>query len=170
MWNPRSGYILHDRNKYFIDGVSKMFKPFHSQLHDGLKQYRKLGKAPVYKNSLNYLMYITYSSWQGLAINLRKQYEKARVLIISNRHTSHSYMLKDFIEYEFSDSLYIDIFDDFYLSEAILEELNYGFIVANFSLPTLKSKHCVCIENIPTHHDMLKIQHEINSIHLARMK
>lgn len=92
------------------------------------------------------------------------------MLIISNRHPSHSKMIKEFIDYEFSDHLTIDIFDDLYLSETILEELDYNFIVANFPLPPLKSKNCICIENIPTYQDLTKITSEIDEIYLSRLK
>ena len=93
-----------------------------------------------------------------------------KVLVISNRHTSHSMMIKEFIDYELSDHLTVDIFDALYLSETILEELDYHFIVANFPLPSLKSKNSICIENIPSFQDLTKIRNEMDEIYFSQFK
>lgn len=168
-FDPRSGFVLHNRNKLFVGSIKEEFPDFYELLYEGMGIF--LEKAGLKKSDdvKYYLIYITYSIWKSLTLNLRKRSDNIRVLIVSNRHPAHSKMIKDYIEYELSDHLIIDIFDDLYLTETILEELEYDFIVANFPLPTLKSKNCICIENIPSFQDLTKIRNEIDEIYLSRI-
>lgn len=168
-YDPRMGCVLYNRNQSFVDDIKREFPAFHQQLLNELKMYRNFISLPNSEEGLNYLFYITYSYWKGLTLSLRKKHKKIKVLILSNRHTSHSYMLKDFIDYEFSDHLDTQIYDDLYLSNTILEKLDFDLIVANFSLPELQTKRCICIENIPTFQDISKIQAEINRIVLRQV-
>ena len=169
-FDPRAGFVLHNRNEMFVKGIKEEFPSFYEQLHDGIKLFLARVGLSDSENLDNYLMYITYSIWKGLTLNLRKKHEMIKVLVISNRHPSHSMMIKEFIDYELSDHLMVDIFDDLYLSETILEELDYHFIVANFPLPPLKSKNSICIENIPSFQDLTKIRNEMDEIYLSRLK
>lgn len=162
--DPRMGYILYDRNKLFALDIESNFPNFYKQLCEGLKRYRKICSLPDTEDGLNYLIYITYSYWGELTLNLRKRFKKIKVLVVSNRHTAHSYMLRDFISYEFSRQLEIDVYLDVFLTVDILEELEYDFIITNFPLPYLKSKNSVLIESIPGSQDHLKIQEEIYRI------
>ena len=168
-YDPREGFILYDRNQHFIDTVREEFPFFYTDLRAGIKEFLELRKHPISEQSINYLMYLTYSYWKGLTLNLRKKHDKIKILIVSNRHPLHSNMIKDFIEYELSDHLEIEIFSDLRLSKDILEELDYHFIVANFPLPILETKKCLCIENIPTFQDLAKVRHEIDEIYLQRL-
>ena len=162
--DPRMGYILYDRNKSFALDIETKFPNFYNQLCQGLKKYRKLCSLPDTDDGLNYLLYITYSYWESLTLNLRKKYSKIKVLIVSNRHTAHSHMLRDFISYDFSRQLEIDVYLDVFLTTEILEELEHDFIISNFPLPPLKTKNTVLIENIPGAQDHAKIQEEIYRI------
>lgn len=162
--DPRMGYILYDRNKSFALDIETKFPNFYNQLCQGLKKYRKLCSLPDTDDGLNYLLYITYSYWESLTLNLRKKYSKIKVLIVSNRHTAHSHMLRDFISYDFSRQLEIDVYLDIFLTTEILEELEHDFIISNFPLPPLKTKNTVLIENIPGAQDHAKIQEEIYRI------
>lgn len=162
--DPRNGHILYDRNKLFALDIQKNFPNFYRDLCEGLKKYRKICSLPNTEDGLNYLIYVAYSNWEGLTLNLQKKHDNIKVLIISNRHKAHSYMLKDFIEYEFSADLEIDVYQDVFLSEAVLEDLEYDFIVVNFPMPPLKTKNVICIENIPGVQDHSKIQQEIDEI------
>lgn len=169
-FDPRSSFVLHNRNKMFVDGIKQEFPEFYEPLQKSMNEFLKRSDLAGSDELENYLMYISYSIWKGLTLNLRKRHKKIKVLIVSNRHPSHSQMIKEFIEYELSDHLTLDIFDDLYLTETILENLDYDFIVANFPLPLLKSKNCICIENIPTFQDLTKIRNEIDDIYLSRLK
>lgn len=168
-YDPRSGYVLYNQNKLFADVIKNDFPAFYKQIYEGLSEYRKLMGLPVTKTGLNYMFYILFTYWEKLVVELRQKFKKVKILIISNRHTSHSYLLRDFIEYEFKDHLLIDIYDDQLLTTHILEKLDYDFIVANFPLPQLQSKNSICIENIPTYSDILKIQKEINHVSINHL-
>lgn len=163
-YDPRSGYILYDRNTFFIDNVFKNFPNFSSQLCEDLKNYLIVAGLPDDKDLLNYLFYITYSIWDHLSLNLHKKRPKIKLLIISNRHIAHSDMIKDIIDYEFSENFESSIFEGETLNVSYIEKSDYDLIVANFSIPNLESKRVVCIENIPSLQDIRKIQTEINEI------
>lgn len=168
-YDPRAGYILYNRNRHFTEVIQEDFPEFHKDLVEGVKAYRKVVGLNQSDVGIHYLSYVLFTYWNKLTLELRKKLEKINILIISNRHVSHSNMLKDFLEYEFNNHLTIDIYDDIFLTDTILEELEYDFIVANFPLPELKSKNSICIENIPTFHDIAQIQNEMNDILLKRM-
>lgn len=168
-FDPRAGFILHDRNQHFIDVVFHEFPEFYKDLRKGIHTFLKIRGLSLDEENIIYLMYIAYADWKGLTLNLRKAHEKIKILVISNRHPKHSNMIKEFIDYELSDHLEIDIFDDIKISKTILEKLEYDFIIANFPLPILESKNCLCIENIPTFQDLQKIRHEIDTIYKQRL-
>lgn len=169
-YDPRSGYILYNRNVHFSKAIQKDFPAFYQALVEGIKQYRTLVGLPQTNEGIHYLVYILFTYWNKLSLELRKKFEKIKILVISNRHVAHSNLLKDFLEYEFNSHLTIDIYDDIFLTDTILEELEYDFIVANFPLPELNSKNSICIENIPTFQDIVQIQEEIDNILIKRMQ
>lgn len=169
-YDPRANYILHDRNGQFMQTIKDEFPHFYKQLYKGIIAYQKYAGLSQSRRMLNYLMYIVVSNWEQLIRDLRRKYDKINLLIVSNRHISHAHMLKDFIEYEFGTRLMIHIYQGIFLTEEILEELEYDFVLANFPLPVLSSKNCLCIENIPTFNDLTKIQQEINEVILKRNK
>ena len=169
-YDPRSNYILHDRNAQFMQTIKEEFPTFYKHLYHNVKDYRRFLNLKPSKKAMNYLMYSIVSKWNQLILDLRQKHDKIKLLIVSNRHMSHSYMLKDFIEYEFGSRLMIHIYDGVFLTAEILKELDYDVILANFPLPTLASKSFLCIENIPTFNDLAKIQKEIDEVIVKRNK
>lgn len=169
-YDPRYGYILYNRNYYFNAIIEEHFNDFYKQLHGGIKNFLAVSNMPTTQIDINYLIYILFSRWKHIIPSLRKKHQKIKILVISNRHYSHSSMIKEFIEYEFSKQLIIDTYIDLYLSKDILEELDYDIIIANFDLPKLSSKNCLNIENIPTFKDIKKIQNEIEHVIERRQK
>lgn len=163
-FDPKAGHILYDRNAHFMETLKEEFPLFYKDLYTVVKKYREVSGLEHSQEGMNYFMYIIFSHWDYLLLELRKKYEKVKILVISNRDVSHSNMLKDFIEYEFGQRLVIDIFDGTYLTETILENLDYDFIISNFPLPLLKSKSTIYVENIPTLRDFEKIGVEINDV------
>lgn len=168
-YDPRLGYVLYNRNQHFVEVIKKEFPTFYKQLYQEIIEYRKFVGLPINEKGINYLFYVLFTYWDKLFLELRKKFKKVKILIISNRHTSHSSMIKDFLEYEFNNHLTIDIYEDTLVTRTILEELDYDFIVANFPLPPLETKNSLCIENIPTFCDITNIQEEINDVLLKRM-
>ena len=162
--DPRSGYILYDRNEHFVQMIQNHFPHFYEQLNEHLKNYRKHLRLDRSTTGLNFMIYILFTRWDKLVLELRKKFKPIKILIISNRHASHALMIKDFIEYEFSETLIIDVYRDTYISKTILEELEYDLVIANFYLPQLKTKKCLYIENLPIFSDISKIQKEFDEI------
>lgn len=163
-FDPRSGFVLYNRNKHFVDVIHESFPQFYEQLHDGIIGFRKLAGLPLTDNNIHFNIYLVIASWEKILPALRRSLEKINILVISNRHTSHSNLIKDFIEYEFSEQLVIDIYNHPFLTENSINIKAYDFIISNFPLPTTESVHWICIENIPTFNDISKIQKAINHV------
>lgn len=166
---PRSGYILYNQNKLFTNDIQNSFPKLYTQLYNGILEYRNLMGKPLTEDGIYFLIYILFTHWEKLVPQMRKKYPEIKVLIISDRHMSHSKMLKDFLIREFSDQLLIDIYTDIELNVALLEKLDYHFIVTNFPLPDLSTKKSIYIQNVPTHHDIENIQDILNEIIDARL-
>lgn len=163
-FDPRSGFVLYNRNKHFADVIHDSFPQFYEQLYDGIIGFRKLAGLPLTDNQIHFTIYLIIASWEKILPALRRSLEKINILVISNRHTSHSNLIKDFIEYEFSEQLVIDIFNRPFLTESSINNKAYDFIISNFPLPTTESVYWICIENIPTFNDISKIQQAINHV------
>lgn len=161
---PQSGYVLYNRNQYFVDALKEEFPQFYRPVYEAIKSYREFIGKPDKENGINFFIYTLFIFWKNLVPELRKQFTDIRVLVISDRHVSHARMLKDFINYEFTDQLVIDIYTSMDLDENILEALDCDFIVANFPLPELETKCSVYIESVPSYNDLVKIQNVIDDI------
>lgn len=169
-FDPKAGYILYNRNAHFMKLIKEEFPLFYEDLYAAVKKYRKVAGLEYTPDGMNYFMYVIFSHWDYLLVELRKKYEKVKILIMSNRDVSHAKMLKDFIEYEYGQRLIIDIYDDVFLTRDILENSDYDFIISNFPVNGLQSKVAIYVENIPTVSDYNKIGKQINHILLRRLE
>lgn len=169
-FDPKAGFILYNRNAHFMGLIKEEFPRFYEDLYEAVKKYRKVARLKYTPDGMNYFMYVIFSHWDCLLIELRKKYKKVKILIISNRDVSHAKMLKDFITYEYGRRLIIDIYDDVFLTKDILEESDYDFIISNFPVSGLEAKVAIYVENIPTVSDYNKIGKEINHILLSRLE
>jgi hypothetical protein len=161
---PQSGYILYNRNKYFAEAIQAEFPKFYQLLYEGMKTYRQFLRKPMTEDGINFFIYTLFTFWPNLVPALRKKFADIQVIIISNRHSTHARMLKDFIEHELPNQLTIDIYTAMDLNSEILEALDCDFIVSNFPLPDLESKDSVYIEKVPTYNDLRKIQNVIDAL------
>lgn len=163
-YDPRAGYILYNRNKFFVDAVKGDFPQFFKQLHEGITNYRTTLGFPRSENKINYLVYILFTEWENLILELHQQSDKVKVLIVSNRNRAHSYMLKNYLESAFNTQLIAEIYDDTLITTSILEKLTHDFIIANFPIPELRNKESIYIENLPNQNELFQIQNKIKSI------
>lgn len=161
---PQSGYVLYNRNQYFVTAIQKNFPNFYKHLYTGMKKYRKFINRPVTENGINFFIYTAFIFWENLVPELRKKFEDIRVVIISDRHVSHAHMLKDFIAHEFTEQVVIDIYTSIKLDKEILEDLDYDFVVTNFPIPKLETKPTVYIKNVPNFNDLVKLQQVIDDV------
>lgn len=166
---PRSGYILHNHNQEFASKIKSEFFKFYENLYEETKKYRQLLRKPLTDDGINFIMYIIFIFWENLLPELRKKLEKIHILVISDRHISHSKTIKEIIEYEFHEQIVVDVYDGIKLDSIILKKLPYDIIVANFPLPILENRRTVYVENLPSFFDLAKIREKVDEIILERM-
>lgn len=161
---PQSGYILYNRNTYFTNDLKNEFPVFYKQIYEGMKAFReKIGK-PITEDGINFYIYSIFSRWENLVPELRRKLDKIKVLVISDRHFSHARMIKDFIEYEFSEQITIDIFSEMDLDQHTLAQLECDLIVSAFPLEEDIDVRNVYISNMPKYKDYVRIQEHIDDI------
>lgn len=166
---PRSGYILHNHNQEFASKIENEFPKFYKNLYKMTKQYRRLMGKPLTDDGINFLIYIVFIFWEDLLPELQRKFDKIHVLVVSDRHISHSKTIKDIIEYEFNEQIVVDVYDGIKLDYVSLKNLPYDIIVANFPLPTLENRRTVYVENLPSFFDLAKIREKVDEIILERM-
>ena len=114
-------------------------------------------------------MHIIFIFWEDLLPELRRKFDKIKILVISDCHVSHSETIKDVIEYEFNEQIVVDVYSEMKLDHDVLKQLPYDLIVANFPLPALENQRTVYVEDLPTFFDLAKIRKQVDDIILERM-
>ncbi len=163
-YDPRSGYILYDRNTLFLNRLKENYPDFYQSIRLRIMEYRKNTGLNLIDKNVNYMLYTLIVEWEYLLPQLQDNIEAVKVLILSNRTISHSYLLKYILETEFPDLLSVDIYTGAILSVNSLDKLDYDFIVSNFPIPDLRNKESFYIENLPSKNQLSQIQHQINII------
>lgn len=163
-FDPRSGYILYDRNTLFLNRLRKKYPEFYQSIKLHVKEYRENTGLNLIDRNVNYMLYTLVVEWENLIPQLEKNMEQIKVLILSNRTISHSHLLKYILETEFYHFLVADIYTGAILSINALEKLHYDFIVSNFPIPDLTSKKSFYIENFPSKNQLKQIQYQINKL------
>lgn len=129
---PRPEYTFYDQDKYFVKGLKNEFPNFYHSLYQAMKELRQFLDKTLTEAGIHFYIYTFFTYWKGLVSELRKKFTKVRVTIISDRHVTHANMLKEFIAYEFSEQIVIDIYTGIELDRNILESLETDLIVTNF--------------------------------------
>lgn len=163
-YDPRSGYLLYNRNQFFVNAIKKDFPNLYKQLYNDILKYRSTIGLTSTDVNINFFMYILFTEWKNLILELHKQSDKVTVLIISNRTLAHSYMLKDFLDSKFHTQLITEVYDDTFITKSILEKLDHDLILANFPIPELRNKESIYIENFPTQNEISQMQKKINTL------
>lgn len=163
-FDPQAGYILYNRNQLFKEGAQQYFPCFYQSIHEKILSFRKQQGLKKNERLINYMIYVLFVEWENLLIELQKNKHKIQVLVISNRTSAHSWMLKDFLDTEFNGYIITQVYDDTIVSLEILENLDFDLIVTNFPLPDLHTKKILYIENFPTKNDVQEIQRIINQV------
>lgn len=163
--DPRSGCILYNRNQLFTEGLQKYFPVFYDSIHQKIVAYRKQHGLNTNQRAVNYMIYTLFVEWENLFVELRQNFHKIKILIISNRTSAHSWMLKNFLDAEFKDYTISQIYNDTIISIDILKKLDYDLIIANFPIPELETKEIIYIENFPTRNELKEVYDTINRIY-----
>ena len=126
-------------------------------------------KKPLTDDGIYFIMHIIFIFWEDLLPELRRKFDKIKILLISDCHVSHSETIKDVIEYEFNEQIVVDVYSEMKLDHDVLKQLPYDLIVANFPLPALENQRTVYVEDLPTFFDLAKIRKQVDDIILERM-
>lgn len=161
---PRPGYTLYNRDKYFVAGIKDEFPNFYQTLYQTMKELREFLDKPLTEEGINFYIYTVFTYWKGLVPELRKKFLKIRVTIISDRHVTHAKMLKDFITHEFSEQIVIDIYTGIELDREILENLESDIIVTTFLVPKLTNQRTLYIDSVPIFKVFVNLQKVIDEI------
>lgn len=162
--DPQSNYILYNRNQLFAEDISREFPQLYIDLYEGMKEFRKVLGKDTSEEGIAFFIYNVFATWKNLVPQLRQKIEKIRSIVISDRHRAHAEMIKDFIQYEFSEQVTVDFFIDLELNPEVLERLDYDLIVTTFTIDDLKNRRNVYIPNVPKYTDYQNIQHHIDEI------
>lgn len=161
---PQSGYIFYNKNKYFTEDIRFHYPVLYRSLYEAMRQFRRFMNSPLTNDGINFLIYNTVIFWENIVPELNAQLKKVNILVVNDRHATHASMIKDFIAYNFSNQIVVDLYMSNYISAKQLESLDYDLIVTNFPLPSLKSKPIVYIENVPSFYDLQNLQQAVQTI------
>lgn len=157
-------YLINDKKLKFINAAKELYPEFINDLEQLMKKYI----MDIHKEEnvilLNHMNYTLMTHWDGLLTSLRRNLSKPKVLVISNNDIRHAYMLKDLIEFEFCDQLDITVDKSLKKIMKDINDKNYDMIVSNFPIKDGLHPHVICVENLPTHQDMLVIKENLLTI------
>lgn len=166
---PQSGHILYNRNKYFAEDIAHEFPNFYNDLYRIMKEFRQRIDKPITEDGIYFYMYTVFTWWKNLVVELRRKLDAINVLVISDRHHTHAAMLKDFIEYEFSEQLKVDYYEGVTFEPKDLVHSDYELVVSSFPLYDLEHIRHVYIPNVPKFKDYLEIKAQLDAIVLDRI-
>lgn len=168
--DPQSNYILYNRNQRFAEDIAQEFPQLYADLYNGLSEFRKVLGKDTSKEGIAFFIYNVFATWKNLVPQLHQKSQKIRTLVISDRHQAHAEMIKDFIQYEFSEQVTVNFFTDIDLNPEVLEQLDYDLIVTTFTIDDLKNRRNVYIPNVPKYTDYLNIHRQIDDIIAERVR
>lgn len=167
--DSHSEYILYDHHTYFSKAIKEEFPDFHQDLYDGLKLFRAVVDKPMSDTGINLYIYTVFSWWKDLVLNLRKNGEKIRVLVVSDFNKTHAEMLKSFIVFEFNKKLEVDVSDELEFETRVTENNVYDLVISTFKITDTEDINHVWIPNVPKDEDFLKIHKMINEINNEKL-
>lgn len=166
---PNPGYILYDHDKYFVEALQKEFPNFYTSIYPIVKNFRlELGK-PQTEEGLNFYIYTIFTYWKDLVTYLQLKLQKIRVIVVSDRHVTHSKIIKDFINHRFSTQIELEVYSERLMTKEHFKNLNCDLIVANFVLPDYLDIKTVYIRNFPFYSDLRMLSHMIDQIKAERI-
>lgn len=113
---------------------------------------------------LNHMIYTFMTHWDNLMSELKRTQLKFKLLVISNNDIRHALMLKNILELEFTDQLDITVGTEFKTFTDADINKDFDVIVSNFPIDDKYHPHIVCVENLPTEHDMLVIMENLRAV------
>ena len=162
--DPNGMYILYNRNKMFNQAINHQFPFVYRELYEAMVEFRRLLKLEDNEDKVNYLVYILFTNWENLLLDLYTKYQHTSVLILSDGHYSHANMLKNLLSFELSPNIRIDTYESHLLSQEILDELDYDLIISTFKLPPMTDTFNLVIKHYLSSKDIHRIETVLNRI------
>lgn len=163
-----SDFILFDRNKKFVANFAEYMPEFYQIFLSMIQGFCEISEIGFKENIVNYLMFTLITYWDGLISDYIQKNLNISLVILSDKHFSHSKMLRNLLELELPREVSIDIFDDKNISSTILEKIPSDIIISNFTLPVLEDKKVVVINDFPTSLDFDNIKQSIKYVRSTR--
>lgn len=163
-----SDLIFFDRYKYFAMKFKSNFPELYQAIHIIIHNFCVKLSIATEDLVINYLLFTLVTYWDGLISNYIHKKKQVSVVILSDRHYTHSNMIKDFLELELPRKVAIDVYSKIKISDSIIENLNYDIIVSNFMISTTTTKKVVVSHDFPTSIDLDNIKSAISSVLIDR--
>lgn len=117
---PKPRYTLYNQDKFFVEEIAQEFPKFYESVYQAMSELRTFLNKPDTIEGIIFYMYTLFTYWRTLLQQLREQQDKIKVLVISDRHISHTRMLRDYIYFDFSEKVDIDIYSAIQLNKESL--------------------------------------------------
>lgn len=160
-----SNFILIDSKGTFVNVLEHSFPKFYLRLENLLESYIKHMGAEPTEPLMNQLIYTVFASWDDLIIELQRQAEQMRVLVISKYDKGHANLLSKFTGIEYLDKLNLTVTimeeDEDLTSDIDKVKEQFDLVIGNFTLPDRDDFNFICVNDMPTLSDIKKVQREL---------
>lgn len=161
---PHMHHLINNKKERFVNRIQKEFPHFYKDLNEHLTDFiTEMGEEEDSK-LLNHMIYTFVTYWDNLTRLLSAIEDKVSVFVISSIDEFHAEMIKDLIEFDFSNRVNITIAKN-------LEEIKkncpiglYDLIITNFPYTNDDSTTVICVDDFPSKYDKLVIMEEILKI------
>lgn len=162
--DPNAYYILYNHNGSFLKKFQNQVPHIYNSLYKGIVQFREKMHLSTEKNFVQLLLYTVIIHWDNLLIDIYKKYEHLQLLVISDRHHSHSEMIQYILIEELNFNIQVDCYKDRYINSEIINNLNYDLIISTFPLPDEVNTPSVVIDTYPYKKDFDRIKSTMSTI------
>lgn len=149
-------YILYNKSKEFLDGLTEGNKEFLNYVNKQLIQLQLIDNKQAYDSYA--LPYILVTHWKNLALELQKNSHKMRVGLFFDSDTEHTLFIKNILDAKFKYKLDIHLIEVLKLKEINNESLNLNLIITNIPGLDIKFTESICISMYPNSVDFYNIE------------
>ena len=161
---PYMHHLINNKKVRFMNRFQMDFPKFYQDLNTLMSEFlNDMGKTRD-QPMLDHMMYTFIIYWENLTKLLKATDDKVSVYIISSTDEYHAKMLKDLIEFEFSNHVNITIGKNIEDIGNIFPSGLYDMVVTNFPYTKESEVPVICIDDFPSKYDMLVILKEIMNI------
>lgn len=157
-------FILFDQKKFFVLSIEELFPDFIKASFAALNLYEKKIQE-TYSESAKYeIIYNLIVHWNHLLPELYNQKEKIRLLIVSDFDLEHAKMIQELLHHYFKQEIKTEIYAKPIFSMNEIKKQPHDILVTTFTLAneaTAIEENCICIQNIPTKHNIDSISQAI---------